>query len=236
MSNSNTASSADAIAQNGLILCSQSRLSREGLRRILDTGDLTVVGDASSLGDAYSMLASADGTVRLVIYENSGGIGDDRGTLAMMSHEFPDTAVVVLTDCMNQEDLNAAITAGARGYLPRDISPAALRISLDLVLLGEPIVPMSGALKTLPYEMPRPVQQPSELRTPLSEREGQILVCLEEGLANKVIARDLQMAEATVKVHVKAIMRKIRVDNRTQAAVWSMNNRRTSSLAAGAAG
>jgi two-component system nitrate/nitrite response regulator NarL len=92
-------------------------------------------------------------------------------------------------------------------------------------LLGEQIVPMPALLRTA-LSRPQAVgQQMSELRSPLSTREAQILGCLEDGLANKRIARDLQMAEATVKVHIKAILRKIQVDNRTQAAIWSMNNR-----------
>lgn len=60
--------------------------------------------------------------------------------------------------------------------------------------------------------------------THLSERERQILLCLVDGAANKTIARDLNITEATVKVHIKGLLRKIRVNNRTQAAVWGMNN------------
>lgn len=60
--------------------------------------------------------------------------------------------------------------------------------------------------------------------TTLSERERQILQCLVEGAANKTIARDLQITEATVKVHIKGLLRKIRVANRTQAAVWGLSN------------
>jgi two-component system, NarL family, nitrate/nitrite response regulator NarL len=209
----------------GLILCSQNRFSREGLRHILNGEKLSVVGEANSVMEARSLLLLTDKNVRLLICEASSTIGDDLGEMAIICREFPDLALVILADCTNQDDLNTALAAGVSGYLPKDISSAALQISLELILLGEQIVPMPALLRTA-LSKPQPVmQQMSELRSPLSTREAQILACLEDGLANKRIARDLQMAEATVKVHIKAILRKIQVDNRTQAAVWSMNNR-----------
>jgi len=69
----------------------------------------------------------------------------------------------------------------------------------------------------------RPPARASE-SIPLSRRESQILQCLVDGLPNKTIARNLDMAEATVKVHLKSILRKLNVQNRTQAAIWGMNN------------
>ena len=61
----------------------------------------------------------------------------------------------------------------------------------------------------------------------LSEREGQILRCLVSGFSNKAIARQLSLAEATVKVHIKSVLRKLQATNRTQAAVWALNNQQT---------
>nr|WP_238940287.1 response regulator transcription factor [Pseudoroseomonas ludipueritiae] len=80
--------------------------------------------------------------------------------------------------------------------------------------------------------MPRQVARESAL---LSSREHQILQCLINGLTNKAIARDLDISEATVKVHVKALLRKTRLANRTQAAIWALNNAPESKLLSAAA-
>jgi two-component system nitrate/nitrite response regulator NarL len=208
-----------------LVLCSQNRFSREGLRHMLTSQDLVITGEAGSLIEAQSMLPLTAATDSVLIYETSGKI-TELDTLTQIARERPDTALIVLTDCSDPNELNAVVATGVTACLPSSISAEALKICLQLVLLGEQIVPMSGVLRSAPC-LPPVIDRPfEELRSPLSTREGQILTCLETGLANKQIARDLQMAEATVKVHVKAILRKINVDNRTQAAVWSLNNRR----------
>jgi two-component system nitrate/nitrite response regulator NarL len=128
---------------------------------------------------------------------------------------------------MSQRDLDLAMAGGARGFLPKDISAEALQISLALVVLGEDIFTAPASLRghgVSAIRSPSPASAVGNLRAPLSGRETQILRCLQDGLPNKTIARDLDMAEATVKVHLKALLRKINVENRTQAAVWSMNN------------
>jgi two-component system nitrate/nitrite response regulator NarL len=108
---------------------------------------------------------------------------------------------------------------------------------LDLVMLGEVVFPSAMVLSSLPIsggasaierasaaEVPESLQAISAgapIRT-LSSREAEILHCLMQGAPNKIIARKLEVAEATVKVHIKAILRKIRVTNRTQAAMWAV--------------
>jgi two-component system nitrate/nitrite response regulator NarL len=83
-----------------------------------------------------------------------------------------------------------------------------------------------------------PANDPAMLLNKLSDREAQILRCLTQGASNKVIARELGVAEATVKVHIKAILRKVKASNRTQAAMWatghlSFSQDNAASLAAG---
>jgi two-component system, NarL family, nitrate/nitrite response regulator NarL len=120
---------------------------------------------------------------------------------------------------------------GAKGFLPKDISAEALEMSLALILLGEDIFTTPASLK-VSLSPPQRMAASKDLRAPLSQKETVILKCLETGLSNKGIARELGMAEATVKVHIKAILRKINVENRTQAAVWSMSNPRLQSESA----
>jgi two-component system nitrate/nitrite response regulator NarL len=140
--------------------------------------------------------------------------------------------------------LVAAIGAGADGYLLKnEISAAALVQSLDVVLLGGVVIP-KGLTLTKPVQpqldavpafhdpedaSERAHPQPAIDATQtgdmmrLSERERTIVTHLMEGASNKQIARELNIAEATVKVHVKNLLGKIRVKNRTQAAMWGMS-------------
>jgi two-component system nitrate/nitrite response regulator NarL len=135
-------------------------------------------------------------------------------------------------------ELALAFRAGASGYFVNVNSCDAFIKSIELVAMGETVFPpafLSFALDTksdhgskaaLPDENERAIFVTTEdtVAPQLSPREKSILRCLIEGDSNKSIARKIDLAEATVKVHVKAILRKIRVQNRTQAAIWAMNH------------
>jgi two-component system, NarL family, nitrate/nitrite response regulator NarL len=117
---------------------------------------------------------------------------------------------------------NRALAAGVRGILPKCISAGALSLSLKLIALGENVA-------TIPSSLARSWRETSEawppIRTgrpsvPLSAREAEILQRLGAGSSNKAIALELGIAEATIKVHLKTLMRKINASNRTQAAMW----------------
>jgi two-component system nitrate/nitrite response regulator NarL len=120
--------------------------------------------------------------------------------------------------------------AGVDGFCLTATPPKVLIKSFELVMLGESVLPFD-VLRSIMGAAPdrdQPLQDnaaepsPSGLKTcKLSAREMEILGCLREGAPNKVIARKLDIAEATIKVHVKAILRKIGIANRTQAAIWA---------------
>jgi two-component system nitrate/nitrite response regulator NarL len=131
----------------------------------------------------------------------------------------------------------SAFAAGANLYFANSVSCDALIKALELVMLGETILPPQ-LFAVIGNGQERKGMRPIRQRvhgdaaqrtqadnTPrLSGRETSILRCMVAGDSNKVIARKIDITEATVKVHVKAILRKIRVHNRTQAAIWAMNN------------
>jgi two-component system, NarL family, nitrate/nitrite response regulator NarL len=117
--------------------------------------------------------------------------------------------------------LKAAMGAGADGYLLKDVSPEALIQSLQLVVIGEKVFPTNLAALLL-TQISTPAPQSSWRG--LSAREREILQHLVTGASNKLIANRLGITEATVKVHLKTLLRKIDVNNRTQAAIWAMNN------------
>ncbi len=126
-----------------------------------------------------------------------------------------------------------AYQAGAAGVLHTATAPQILVKSLELIVLGERVFPAAAILSaindladTLRQEhQPGMTEAPIKTHSPeernLSGREEAILRLLTEGAPNKVIARKLGVAEATVKVHIKAILRKLRAQNRTQAAMWA---------------
>jgi two-component system nitrate/nitrite response regulator NarL len=210
-----------------LILAGENQLFREGLKHILGSAALTIVGEAESLREVLPMLRSDDENANLIIYDQPENSVQDFDALKEITQEFPMVGIVILADHIDSAGLDMALMGGARGFLPKKISSAALNLSLELILLGENLFTAPASLPaTRSMADCSPTDgQISELRTPLSLRERQILECLEGGLPNKTIARNLDIAEATVKVHLKAVLRKIRVSNRTQAAVWAMNHR-----------
>src|SRR5262249_40416178 len=150
----------------------------------------------------------------------------------------PRGRVAALAEDYSGENLISLFEVGTNVLLAKSISREILLRALELVALGETLLP--GEL--LPYLRSDNPQQPKtpgqidyvgddleqsemDVTPPLSARERSILLCLVEGESNKVIARRIGIAESTVKVHVKTILRKIRAHNRTQAAIWAMNNK-----------
>jgi two-component system nitrate/nitrite response regulator NarL len=141
--------------------------------------------------------------------------------------------LILLSDELDANAALAACNAGADGICLTNSSHEVLMRSIELVMLGEVVVSselMLGMIAT-PESQPEPelepsieaVFQPAPKRL-LSNREVEVLTWLKEGAPNKVIARKLNVAEATVKVHVKAILKKIRVCNRAQAAIWAAHH------------
>jgi two-component system, NarL family, nitrate/nitrite response regulator NarL len=209
-----------------LVISGEGRLFREGLRHILQGPAIAIVGEAKSLVEAQEMLPTLASPPNLVVCDPSANPEVEYAAMKQISSEIPDLGIIVLSRDTNQEWLDQARAAGARGFLPNDISPAALQMLLQLVLLGENIFAGPSNVKTekRPEIGPtHPVGQ--DLKIPLSPKEVEILQCLEGGMPNKVIARNLNIAEATVKVHLKSLLRKINVGNRTQAAIWAINRR-----------
>jgi two-component system nitrate/nitrite response regulator NarL len=149
--------------------------------------------------------------------------------------------VVVLGNQFQFDDVAEVLAAGVDGCCLATIGCDVLIKYLDLVMLGEKVFPGTVLLSHMSApahsvrEADLVVQASSSPRLAvvdqqgraLSTRESEILRCLMQGAPNKVIARTLDVAEATVKVHVKAILRKIRVSNRTQAAMWAAEHLRT---------
>ena len=143
----------------------------------------------------------------------------------------PETRIVALADQFDLGFVRTAHEAGVNGFCLTASGPEVLIKSLELVMLGESILPFAvlrSLMDAAPLNRNQPLQDNaaglsiSDLKEcKLSAREAEILGCLTKGEPNKVIARKLDITEATIKVHVKAILRKIGATNRTQAAMWA---------------
>jgi two-component system nitrate/nitrite response regulator NarL len=208
-----------------IILSDENRLFREGLKRILANRKTEIVGEFGSLVETAEGLREAEGKVDLILCDPSADARREFDAIREITQQFGSTDIILLTEQMNPRWLNLAVDAGASGFLPKDISAAALRCSIDLVRLGERIFPtMFNLLGTKAAPEPQLEELEEGRVAPLSSRETQVLSRLANGLPNKTIASDLGMAEATVKVHIKALMRKLNVQNRTQAALWARSH------------
>ncbi len=136
-----------------------------------------------------------------------------------------DARVILLTVSDQAEDLVAALQAGADGYLLKDMEPEDLMMHLIEAACGRiAITPRQTQLLAVSLrDMARP-KSPDEAG--LTEQEGRILDLIADGKSNKLIARELDIAEGTVKVHVKHLLKKLNLRSRVEAAVWADRSRR----------
>jgi len=214
------------MAEARLILAGESGLFREGLKRVLGDRNLSVIGEVAELIDALAVLRSLKKGADLIVWDQPEAPGHQLDALRQIAAGFPRTRVVILADRMDPADAEMAAQAGASGLLPKNISAAALGLSLELVALGENLftAPLSLWRNAPPAGNGRSASAPVSKDT-LTHRQRQILEYLEAGLSNRAIASKLDVAEATVKVHVRALLTKINVDNRTQAALWAKSQK-----------
>src|SRR5665213_3989368 len=190
------------------------------LLRNLGFDDLTEAADLEELERRVSGDPKPD---VLLINLTRGDDAVDR-VMDRVRTMLPDAKVVFLARSLDLDLLAAVFAAGASGYLLENTSGDALGKSLTLVNAGGAVFPRELA-SFIPHLAARRMAPPSLAAMPrdtrLSGREIEILECLTRGQSNKAIAHALDIAEATVKVHVKRILRKIDVTNRTQAALWA---------------
>ncbi|MEQ8356159.1 MAG: response regulator transcription factor [Kiloniellaceae bacterium] len=204
------------------LLVGRNRLFLEGLKSLLRGSSFDVRAEALSVGDLDDF---DDDPPELVLIELRDDLADLIDDLRQLREDLPETPVVVLTDEREPRTLAACLNAGAAAFLLKDISLEALIHSLKLAMLGQKVMPTDLAAALI--NGAAGVQQingKSVESYGLSDRETEILRCLVSGDANKVIANRLEITEATVKVHMKSLLRKIKAGNRTQAAIWALNH------------
>jgi len=207
-----------------VLLVDDHTLFRSGVRSLLQRNPrFTVVGEASDGVDGVKRAMQLRPGVILLDLNMPGMSGVE--TLQLILQGWPEAAIIMLTVSEEAEDLATALQAGARGYLIKNIDADYLVRAIERAAAGESVLAESMAGKLVAelqkQREPKAPVPPSELDK-LTPREREILACLARGESNKLIARVLDLAESTVKIHVQNILKKLGLSSRVQAAVFAV--------------
>lgn len=205
---------------NRILIIDDHPLFRKGVSQLIAMAPhLRLVGEASSGELGVAKARELDPDLILLDLHMKGMNGID--TLKAIRDAGLDCRVVILTVSDHADDLVAAIRSGADGYLLKDMEPEDLLAAIDQTLNGSTVIGerLNGLLARAIREEATENQRDSAT---LTRREQEILHGLEHGLSNKLIARDLDITEATVKVHVKNLLKKLGFRSRLEAAVWAV--------------
>ena len=223
-----------------LLLIEPVRLRSSGLKHLLLGSSYTVVEEAQ---DAAAYLGPASRALPDLVLCGPGASLDTEAERAWVRRQCTGShrsRFVVLADLADVGLVRRLASLGVDAVLSQDVSGDVLQRSLDLVMLGQQLFPrlsFCSASETPPRSKAEPTafpgvathgpassRRPREREVVLSQREAQVLRWLVDGASNKVIAREMQITETTVKAHIKGLLRKVRATNRTQAAVWALGN------------
>lgn len=208
-----------------VLLVDDHTLFRSGIRFLLQRhADFQVVGEAADGVEGVKRAKQLNPDVVLLDLHMPGISGLE--TLQMLLQDRPQATVLMLTVSEDAEDLSAALQAGARGYLIKNIDADYLVRAIRRAAAGEAVVAEAMTAKLvaqLKGGAPARNESSSGLDK-LTPREREILICLARGESNKVIARNLSVAESTVKIHVQNVLKKLHLSSRVQAAVFAVEH------------
>ncbi|MFM1892256.1 MAG: hypothetical protein RLZ44_1333 [Pseudomonadota bacterium] len=202
-----------------ILLIDDHALFRIGLSELLERRGIDVVAAVGDCDQGAHMVLEQQPDVVLLDLRMPGVSGIQ--VLRRLRTEGAPMPIVILTTSTDERDLIAALQGGARGYLLKDMEPDELIAALKRIVAGETVVApeLTGVLaKAVQGEVGAGTDGHKAL-SELTPREREILCLLADGQSNKVIARNLGISDGTVKLHVKAILRKLDVHSRVEAAV-----------------
>jgi two-component system, NarL family, nitrate/nitrite response regulator NarL len=206
-----------------------NQLSSAGLKGLLADGDFSWIGEARTLSEAHRLLCEtpADaGCAQILLLDVQNRLcdEDEEDSLRAVHRDRPTMKIAVISDASSLGFLSQKFPQEIDGYLLTEMSAVALNYSLHLIISGSRIFPSASytAVPSPLFAVGAPISaQPT---SPLSVRELHVLQLLIEGSSNKAIARNLAISDGTVKVHMKSLLRKVNVQNRTQAALWGIEH------------
>ncbi|MDH3342429.1 MAG: response regulator [Gammaproteobacteria bacterium] len=201
-----------------VLIIDDHALFRVGLKGLLEQRNIEVVGAAAHGAEGIELAAELLPDIILLDLRmpDMGGLE----VLPILREKHPSTPVVMLTTSNEEKDLIKSLRTGAQGYLLKDMEPDELVGALRDIEKGKNVV-----AQDLTDALARMVQGETNIEdndgpfSTLTPREHEILCLLAEGQSNKLIARNLGISDGTVKLHVKAILRKLGIHSRVEAAV-----------------
>lgn len=198
-----------------ILLVDDHAVVRQGLKMFLGLdSDLEVVGEAENGEEAVRLTRELHPDV--VLMDLLMPVMDGVTAIGLIRRDFPDTEVIALTSVLEDEAVMKAMRAGAMGYLLKDTQAEELRRAIKAAAAGQVQLSPQAATRLM-----REVRAPDSPEK-LTERETDVLRLLALGRSNKEIALELNVGEKTVKTHVSAILRKLGVPSRTQAALYAV--------------
>ena len=207
-----------------ILIVDDHPLFRKGVIQLIQaTPEFHLVGEAPSGKEGMALARSLLPDMILLDLNMKDMSGVD--VLKTLKDDGLDSRIIMLTVSDQAEDLMAALQAGADGYLLKDMEPEDLMQQLGEAARGK--ITISERLTQLLVTSLREKSRPASLaEAGLTEQENRILEHLIDGKSNKLIARDMGIAEGTVKVHVKHLLKKLNLRSRVEAAVWADRCRR----------
>ena len=204
-------------------LVDDQTLVRQGIRSLLALDDgIEVVAEAADGKQAVELIPQVRPDV--VLMDIDMPVMNGKEALSQILSSQPDLAVMMLTVSEDGNDLTECMRIGARGYLLKNINVDFLLDSIRRAVDGDSVLsPEMTAKLVARLRSPESNKQSTEIES-LTPRERETLAWLAKGVSNKHIARGLDVAESTVKVHVQSILRKLNLSSRVQAAVYAVEH------------
>lgn len=208
-----------------VILVDDHALCRSGLTELLEQrGNMEVVGATGDPAQVMPMLRERQPD--LMVLDLRLATTDGLSLLRLIRSEGCETPVVILTMSDSEDDMAAALRAGVRGYLLKDMEPEAVIDSIVRAARGEMVVASAMTLKLAQILQSGPKGSAmGDLVASLTEREREVLDHVAHGQSNKAIAKALDISHNTVKLHVRHIMEKLKLRSRVEAAVFAFEYR-----------
>jgi two-component system, NarL family, response regulator LiaR len=210
-----------------VLLVDDHRLFREGLRDLLAEHEIEVAGEAEDAGEAVVLAAETKPAVILTELNLPGAADGALDATRRLRFASPDSSIVVLTVSAEPGQISDAVHAGVSGYLLKDESVDDIVRAIQAAARGESVLsPRVAAhvLQRLRESYPGP-DRAEDLTLRLTVREREVLRLMAMGKDNHGIAEELVISEQTAKNHVSAVLGKLEVNNRIQAAVYAVRER-----------
>jgi two-component system nitrate/nitrite response regulator NarL len=205
-----------------ILLIDDHPLLRRGIKQLIEMEDeMQLAGEASNAAEGIRLAKELEPDLILMDLNMPGMSGIE--ALKNLRTESVSSRIIMFTVSDHEEDVVAALRAGADGYLLKDMEPEDMIQQLHQASVGKLVI--SQRLTTLLVQAVRS-QKPHQTSRPgfdsLTPREKDILRLIAEGLSNKMIGRELDISDSTVKVHVKHLLKKLSLRSRVEVAVWAV--------------